>query len=212
MKIVSLRIVAGLGAAALLSAGCADAGATLAAAGHGRPAGAGSEACRARQLGFAYVGSAAGAGNDFGSIVVWDKSGTACALPGPVRVTGLDRAGHLVTDRQKLGVSGADVLAAHGTGPLWSARRGTYYRPDDTVAVIVLAAEYRDDPAGPGGLCTGHQVEAAAWRVTLASGVVRLVANSDQHGPGVRTLPANHGLLTCRGELDRASPVSIVRQ
>ena len=47
---------------------------------------------------------------------------------------------------------------------------------------------------------------------STASGVVRLVANSDKHGPSVRTLPANHGLLTCRGELDRASPVTIVRQ
>jgi hypothetical protein len=211
MKVVSLRIVAGLGAAALLSAGCAEAGATLAAAGHGTSGGTVSEPCRPRQLGFAYVGSEAGAGNDFGSIVVWDKSGTACALTGPVRVTGLDRAGHRVTERQSLGVSGTLVLVAHGTGPLWSDRRGTYYRRHDTVAVIALAAEYRDDPAGSDGLCTGHQVEAATWRVTLASGAVRLVANSYQHGPDVRTLPANHGLLTCRGELDRASPITIVR-
>jgi len=212
MKIISLRTVAGLGVAALLSAGCANAGATLAAAGHGTASGAGGEPCRTRQLGFAYTGSAAGACNDFGSIVVWDKSGTACALPGPVRVTGLNRAGHRVTERQKLGVSGTDVLAAHGSGPLWSARRGTYYRRDDTVAVVVLAAEYRDDPAGPDGLCTGHQIEAATWRVTLASAAVGLVTNSYQHGPSVRTLPANHGLLTCRGELDRPTPVTIVRQ
>jgi hypothetical protein len=49
--------------------------------------------CAAGQLALTYVGGEPATGNDFGTLLVTDRSTLACALRGPLRVTGVNRAG-----------------------------------------------------------------------------------------------------------------------
>jgi hypothetical protein len=46
-----------------------------------------------------------------------------------------------------------------------------------TVASIEIAAEYRDDPSSPNGLCQAHRVTPSRWQVTLPTGTMS-VANA----------------------------------
>jgi hypothetical protein len=206
MKIIFSAAIAGAGLVMLsASAGLA----AMAASVPGGPAaGTRTPACAASQLGLAYVGGLASAGNDFGTIVVWDKSAIACSLTSPIKIAGLNLHGHRVTPTESFRVSGADVLTPRGRKPVRLLR----LRPGEKAAFITLSAEYRDVSSGNGGLCSArHQIEPATWRGTLATGGVRRVANRDRHEdiPRVRTLPRDHGMLTCRGELNTPIPVTV---
>jgi hypothetical protein len=71
------------------------------------------------------------------------------------------------------------------------------------VANLLLAAEYRDDPTSPNGLCSEHVVVPAFWRLVFPDGTMT-VANSS-YDPGY---PNFSSLQTCRGELDTPQPVA----
>jgi hypothetical protein len=168
-------------------------------------------ACTPRTLGFTYVGGLAGAGNDFGTIVAWDTSASACALTNPIRIGGLNRAGRRITRTERFQVTGPDVLTASGSAPV----RGLRLKRGETAAFITLSADYRDDPAGNGGLCSPrHQIEPAIWLISFARGGPKRIANADpaEGRQRVRGLPGNHGLLTCRGELNTPAPIVVGRQ
>lgn len=206
MKIAFSAVIAGAGLVMLsASAGLA----ATAASGPAAPAASTTPpACAASQLGLGYVGGLASAGNDFGTIVIWDKSAAACALTSPIRIAGLNRRGHRVTRTERFHVAGRDVLTARGSKPVHLLR----LKHGEKAAFITLSAEYRDDLSGNGGMCSArHQIEPARWLVTFATRGVRRVANRDPHEdiPHLRTLPRNHGLLTCRGELNTPIPVTV---
>ncbi len=156
-------------------------------------------ACTASQLRLSYRGSEPGAGNDLGVIVVRDASARPCLLAGPIRLTGLDRAGHPVT------MTIAYRQFQPGTGRL--AARAVLRR--GLVASVHVWAEYRDDPHGWRGLCARrHQIEPSRWRLVLPSGARISVHNADPANP-TRILTADNGLLTCKGQLDTAPPVIV---
>jgi hypothetical protein len=75
-------------------------------------------------------------------------------------------------------------------------------RAGETVASILVSAEYRDDPQGD-GMCTAHPLEPASFLVMLPAGgsltLVNAVAPAGQ-ADGAPT--GNGGLATCRGELN----------
>ena len=71
----------------------------------------------------------------------------------------------------------------------------------ESAAWLLLSAEYRDDPV-TGAMCIAHQVEPAAFRLTMPAGETVTIANAGTDQPGVRGLAPNGGLLTCRGELN----------
>jgi hypothetical protein len=181
---------AGSGAASTASAGGAAGGSA------GSAAGAVPE-CRADGLGVKFIGGEPGAGNDFATIVAWDTASGICRLAGPVTLVGLGPGGSADTNAVRLTVTGAGELTAHGTAP----GAGQVLPGGESAAWMLVSAEYRDDPV-TGGMCTAHQVEPAAFRLTLPAGGTVTVANAGTYQPGVRSLPANGGLLTCRGELN----------
>lgn len=160
--------------------------------------------CRASQLQASYLGSMPGAGNDLGTIVLRDAARRSCRLTGPISITGLDAAGHVVTTTITYRQVGQ--LRENGASP---ARENGAMLRKGLVASIPVWAEYRDDPASANGLCTGHQVEPATWRITLPSGTSLRTRNADPAGNG--NLTPDNGLLTCRGQLNRARPVVIAK-
>lgn len=153
--------------------------------------------CRASQLQLSYRGGGAGMGNDFGEIVFRNVAPSPCSLIGPLQVTGASAAGRSVTNTVTATVAAPGVLEPD-TPP---ARAGAAL-PSGAIA-WPLRAEYRDDPTGPNGLCVGHYVIPAHWRVRLDGGSVVVVPNADSGNP-VRGLSSSGGLVTCRGRL-RAS-------
>ena len=199
----------------LLVAGCSGQDVTgdrMAGGGAGRAAGASSvsaaptvPACRADDLGVKFIGGQPGAGNDFAVIVAWDTASSACRLAGPVTLVGLGSGGSADTNVVRLAVTAAGELTAHGTAPV----AGQVLPGGASAAWLLISAGYRDDPV-TGGMCTAHQVEPAAFRLTLPAGGTVTVANADTYRPAVRGLAANGGLLTCRGELNTGSGLSQV--
>src|SRR5690349_18826468 len=89
-------------ASAFLAAGCV-AGGTAAAV---RP----SPPCKPGQLAATYLGGQPATGNDFGSLLIMDRSGRSCSLPGSLRVAGLNRAGRRVTTVVRIRFAGSTVL------------------------------------------------------------------------------------------------------
>jgi hypothetical protein len=151
-------------------------------------------ACTSGQLAVGYRGGGAGAGNDFGTLLIRDTSAQPCALAGPLVVTGLDAAGKVATASASFAVTGPAVLTP--------ARQ-----IDPLVGQLVLIAEYRDDPAAAGGLCEPFWVVPAAWRVVFPGGESLDVANADPANP-TKLVPSG-GFVTCRGELSAAQPSAV---
>jgi hypothetical protein len=171
--------------------------------------------CRAGQLALSYLRGGAGAGNDFGSVVVRDHSPRPCALTGPLHLVGTGTAGRPVTQPVTFAVAGVAVLSP-ATGPVsqritlggspQSAARGAF------VASLLLEAEYRDGPASVDrGYCAPLWVIPAAWRVTLPDGQVLTVANADRFNP-VGFDGTSGGLVTCRGELRGIRHATVIWQ
>jgi hypothetical protein len=172
-------------------------------------------ACTVGQLALSYLGGGAGAGNDFGSVVVRDDSPRPCTLTGPLHLAGTDKAGRPVTQQVTFPVAGVAVLSP-ATGPVsqritvggspQSAARGAF------VAGLALAAEYRDGPASVDhGYCEPLWLIPAAWRVTLPHGQALTVANADRYNP-VGFGGSSGGLVTCRGELGGTRPATVIWQ
>jgi hypothetical protein len=172
-------------------------------------------ACTAGQLALSYLGGGAGAGNDFGSVVVRDDSPRPCTLTGPLRLVGTGKAGRPVTQPVTFPVAGVAVLSP-ATGPVsqriivggspQSAVHGAF------VASLALGAEYRDGPPSVDhGYCEPLWVIPAAWRVTLPHGQALTVANADRFNP-VGFGGSSGGLVTCRGELGGIQPATVIWQ
>lgn len=172
-------------------------------------------ACTAAQLALSYLGGGAGAGNDFGSVVVRDDWPRPCTLTGPLHLAGTGKAGRLVTQAVTFPVAGVAVLSL-ATGPVsqritvagspQSAAHGAF------VAGLVLGAEYRDGPASVDhGYCAPLWVIPAAWRVTLPDGHALTVANADRFNP-LGFGGSSGGLVTCRGELGGIRPATVIWQ
>jgi len=166
-------------------------------------------ACTAGQLALSFSGGVAGAGNMFGTVLVRDVSGQPCTLTGPLRLTGIDRAGRPVTRTLTFAVTGVAVLSPR-TGP-FSQRVIFAGNPTQTargafVGQLHIVAEYRDAPNGR--YCSPLWVVPRSWRVVLPGGRALAVANGDRAGPGLKLVPSG-GLVTCRGELaaERAATV-----
>jgi hypothetical protein len=106
-----------------------------------------SPPCAAGQLALTYIGGEPA--TDFGTLLVRDRSRHACALGGPVRVTGLNPAGRRVTSTVRFPFEGAAVLSP-SAGPITRPPGGGKpggFAPGELVGVIGLQAEYRDGPA-----------------------------------------------------------------
>ena len=168
-----------------------------------------SPRCAAGQLSLSYLGGEAGAGNDFGTLLISDRSSRACTLRGPLRVTGLRRAGQPVTNTVRFALAGATVLSP-GVGTISRDSPGGKLiglAPGDLTGSIMLQAEYRDGPANvDNGLCAPLWVVPASWRVTLPDSRSLVVANVDRHNRG---LVRSGGFVTCRGKLGGVSPATV---
>ena len=79
----------------------------------------------------------------------------------------------------------------------------------ERAAPLIVSAEYRLDPATY-KRCT-RPLEPASWRLTIESGETLTVANADPQATSksARGLPADHGLLTCGGQLETPNPVVV---
>ena len=168
-----------------------------------------SPPCQARQLALSYLGGQPGAGNDFGTLLISDHAQRACALHGPLRVAGLDRAGRRVTSTVGFPLTGVTVLSP-GVGAISHAGPEgglTGLAPGDLAGMIVLQAEYRDGPAKvDSGLCMPDWVVPASWRVTLPDSTSLSVANVDRRDP---SLVPSGGFVTCRGRLGGIVPATV---
>ena len=169
------------------------------------PAPPSAPACQVGQLSLAYLSGQSEAGHNFGIIAIWDKSAAGCSLAGAVILTGLGPAGQRVTPELPYQVPAPGTLTAHGIRPTEGMQMGA----GEHAAPLIVAAEFTYDPP-TGNACARH-LEPATWRLTLPSGGALTVANADPHATAraARGLPANRGLLTCRGLLDAPSPVVI---
>lgn len=157
-------------------------------------------ACRADGLAVKFIGGQPGAGNDFATIVAWDTGSSPCRLTGPATLVGLSSDGRADTNAVRLTISGPGELTAHGTEP----GANQVLPHGESAAWLLVSAEYRDDPV-TGALCTPHQVEPAAFRLTLPTVGAMTVPNADSRQPATPGLVPNGGLLTCRGELNTGS-------
>lgn len=168
-----------------------------------------SPPCVAGQLAVSYAGGEAGAGNDFGTLLIGDRSPRPCTLTGPLHVAGLDRDGHRVTSSVRFPLSGVTVLSP-GLGAITRSSAGgalTGLEPGDLTGVLTVRAEYRDGPANvDNGLCAPLWVIPASWRVTLPGGASVVVANVARHSHG---LVPSGGFVTCRGRLGVAGPGTV---
>ncbi len=169
-----------------------------------------SPACAAGQLALSYLGGEPGTGYDFGTVLVRDTSSRACTLAGPVRLTGLDAAGHPVTRTVSFPLAGVAVLSA-GAGPVTRAGRSGApggVTPGELTGALRLEAEYRDGPAhADRGLCTPLWVVPATWRVAFPGGRTLTLPDAD---PGDSAkLVSSGGFVTCRGRLGRVGPATV---
>lgn len=163
-----------------------------------------ASACRPPQLGLDYIGGGAGAGSDFGTVILRDVSAAPCRLPGPLRLAGLDATSRRVTQSVRYPVATPAVLSPDAP----RVTQLTALSPGELVGVMVLSAEYRDDPSSPDGICAARRIVPAIWRIQLPSGASVTVPNSDSLDTGRQFAP-DGALLTCRGELDTPSPVEV---
>jgi len=168
--------------------------------GHARTA-AVVAACKAGQLGAALEGSSEPglSGTAVGIVYVWDRSGSACTLAGPLTVTGLDQAGRPVTTSVRFVIaSGSAALSPDGTGP---GKRGRMPGGEVSAAMLLIG--------NPALACPVQPIDPAAWRVALASGGSVTTPNaSPVSGPA---LTGRGGLTTCGRELAGQSPILIAR-
>jgi hypothetical protein len=153
--------------------------------------------CSSAQLRLSYRGGGAGAGNDFGNVVVRNTSGTWCLFTGPVQVVGLNISGQPITQTVTYQVSQAFALSPDAAPP----PTGQQPPLSEIETNISLAAEYRDGPQ-PDGLCDTMQIVPAAWQVSVPGAAGLTVVNDDPSDIGY---PGFQRLITCRGQMDQPS-------
>lgn len=158
-----------------------------------------ASACSTGELALNYYGGGAGAGNDFGTILIRDVGSKPCLLRGPIGVVGTDAAGRDVTHRISYPVSPGLVLSSRAP----RVPVGVEPPVDEVVGELILSAEYRDGPYPPSYLCVGHYVIPTFWRLSFSSGAVT-VRNASRD-PGY---PAFSSLRTCKGELNSPGTVA----
>lgn len=156
--------------------------------------------CRLSDLAMEYQGGGPAAGSD-SMIRIRNPGPRPCELTGPVALVGTDRAGLEITRTLTIPVDTDLVLTAHAH----RVEPGHAGSSGEIVAAVMLAAEYRDDPSSPDGLCRRHQVIPTYWRLTLPGGVIRNVANTST---GVSD-PGYSGLVTCRGRFNALAPIGM---
>jgi hypothetical protein len=202
--LVSLALVSIVGWAASRAPGPATPSIAI---GTTKPAPTPPAACIPADLGAAYVAGTPAGGRNSGVIVVWDNADVSCTLAGPIVLSGLDRAGHIMTTELSYDVVVASTLTARGTRP----RAGMQLAAGERVAQLNVSAGYKLDALHRYRPC-GQQTEPAIWQLTFAVGGALAIANADPRSSfrQGRGLPANHGLLTCRGVLDTQVPIEVV--
>jgi hypothetical protein len=158
--------------------------------------------CTAGQLDVALEGSSQpGAGEALAIVYLWDQSGSACVLGGPVTITGLNRAGRQVTSSVRFAVPAltSPPLTPDGTGP---GKHGRMPAGEVAATMLLIAAGSR---AKADQDCLGGLIDPATWHLTLASGGSLTTANaSPVSGP---TLTSAGGLTTCQGSLSGQQPI-----
>ena len=149
-----------------------------------------SSPCRAGQLAVQYLAGAAGAGNDFGTILLRNVSASWCELDGPATITGLI-SGHPVTRTLRVPVSDSLELSPRAT----VAMAEHALPADQLTAATVLSAVYRDDPDG--SLCEPHWVIPTTWQVVVGAETLSV---DNGRATAKATPPGAGGLITCRGQ------------
>jgi hypothetical protein len=197
-------------ALALGTVGCtaaAPAGGHRGPSPHGSATAAAVAGCTAGQLGATFKGSSepGTAGNALAIVYIWNRSATACTLPGPVTVAGLDQADRQVTMPVRFTIEPRSPrLSPDGTGP---GKRGRMPGGEVSASLLLIAAGTH--PNDPSLACPGQQIDPAAFRIVLASGASITTPNaSASHGPA---LTRDGGLMICRGSLGGQSPILIAR-
>jgi hypothetical protein len=157
--------------------------------------------CTVGQLTLDYYGKTSRHGNDFALIRIRDTATQPCALTGPIALVGIGSGGttdtptltYAVTNRIVLTPNAARVSVT-GTPP-----------PGEVVADLSLAADYRDDPTSANALCNRQGVTPSSWRLTFPDGSTVVANTALTPTPGTT---GSSGLVTCRGHLNPAGPVT----
>lgn len=145
--------------------------------------------CRSSDLAADFRNGGLGAGNALGLIEVRNTSATPCVIDGQITVQGLNGGRRPVTDTVQ---AASPVAVLTPNAPV--VPPGGSPSIDEIVLDLQLSAEYRDDPASAGGLCTTHQVVPAQWRADIVDGSL-LVPNGDAHADALPTCRGHLGLL-----------------
>lgn len=138
-----------------------------------------SAPCRSTAVRFRYLGTQLGAGNDFGTIVLWNASAMPCRFARSGSVTAIPGDG---SGAMHFELKHALSLPARSPQP----QVGGHLPQGVVEFAITIRGEYRDGP-GPNGLCSRpHEVVPRRW--LLRSGAVRLVIPNGPREP-IRQLP-----------------------
>lgn len=159
--------------------------------------------CTPTQLTMKYYGGGEGAGNNFGTIAVLNRSGTACSWRGGISVVPLDRNQQIMGDNAQA-MANANAMTASVDGILLSAHGyvvDTQPAPaGDHWGELLISGDARDDPRSSNGMCSKtNQVTPAYWGVATL-GQKFTVANYDASNRG-----GDHfiGVTACRGIFNR---------
>jgi hypothetical protein len=148
-----------------------------------------SPPCRDGDVALQYVPGNAGAGNDFGTMLLRNISTSWCELDGPVAVTGLT-AGRPVTGTVEVAVTPGLELSPDAA----AAVPGSQVAPDQLVATVLLSAGYRDDYGG--SPCDPHWIVPTSWQVAVGTAAITV---PNGRATAVARPPGAGGLITCRG-------------
>ncbi len=159
-------------------------------------------ACRRDQLAGAFLSGGVGTGDLFGNIALLDVSAQACALSGPMTLTGLRRDGHPDT------VSVSERLEPPVTLNPRASAAAIAQPASSLIAEFGFADDVRDDPTAPNGLCSSFRYPAT-WSVTIGHSPPLLVPNRD---PSAAAEPGHGRFYSCRGGLSTtpAAPFALV--
>lgn len=153
-------------------------------------------ACRPDQLAAVFRAGGVGTGNLFGSIALLDVSTHACALSGPMTMTGLGRNASPDTESISERLEPPVVLSPGATAAAIGEPASSL------IARFGFNDDVRDDPTSPNGLCSRFHVPAT-WSVTIRHGRPLLAPNYDPTAigdPGPRFYSCRGGLSTTLAE------------
>jgi hypothetical protein len=131
-----------------------------------------------------------GTGNDFGSIVIWNRGSMPCRVAGPVRFTAYFAAERPdMQARPNRHVPPVNLVLPANMHPFQDGADPTGY------LTAYLMGPERDDPSQPDGLCRQQDKLAPAILVLELGNLTFRVTNSDPSSDQVKNVYGCHGRI-----------------